>query len=84
MTNTKLLAGALLSIASLTLPACQTRYLTTDEKVYRVPSGSTILKPNGQVILTPWDGYLLSDGRLVELYEAAKGNVEADKLAPME
>jgi len=71
-------------ILALISGCSQTTYLTTDERVYRIPSGSTIVKPNGEVVKSPWNGYLISDGRLVELYEAAKREIETEKLLPIE
>ena len=54
-------------------------YLPSDEKLYRIPKDSKIDRGYG-ILLCPWDGYLISDGQLVKLYEAARKELEKDKI----
>lgn len=62
-------------------PKTEIKYLPSDEKVYRVPAGSTIYKPDGTVEKLGYDGYVVSDGQLIKLYRLAQigASYEGDK-----
>jgi len=68
-----------LGVLSLfTIVGCVTKvvYLPGDERLYRVKRDSKIIRSDGTVVVTSWDGYLISDSQLVKLYKAAKWEME--------
>jgi hypothetical protein len=71
-------------VASFLLLTCsctpQVVYLSSSEKVYRVPSGSIVTKPDGSSFKIEFNGYVISDGTLIELYRLAKQNIEENKI----
>jgi len=50
----------------------QIKYLSSSDKVYFVSEGSKIQDPSGSEVICSYDGYLISQGTLLELYEAAR------------